>query len=96
MRCRFAGIAHQANVAFHEQALVLGAEVAEFLFDGREVVVSGESLVPLFLKGLFPGTEQSLSDAQGAGGLSHGVVFLRDQFDRLDLELACVVASLSR
>src|SRR4051794_3355130 len=58
--------------------------------------VAREGLVALALEVLFPGAEQGLPDVQGAGGLRHGVALLGDQFDRLDLELARVAASLSR
>ena len=73
-----------------------GVLVDEFLLEGRGIAVAGEGLRALLLEGLLPGTEQGLSDVQGAGRLRHGVAFLRDQFDCLDLELVRVTASLSR
>src|SRR5437868_2937089 len=55
----------------------------------------GEGLVALLVQGQLPGTEQGLSDVQGASGLSHGAAFFCDQLDRLELELARVGATLS-
>jgi hypothetical protein len=76
-------------------SLVLGAETAQFLLEGRELAVAGEGLVARGFQGLLPGAEQGFVDAEGAGGLGDGVALLGDELDRLGLELGGVGTSLS-
>jgi hypothetical protein len=40
--------------------LVLGAEAADFLLEGREVALARESLVAFGLEGLVPGAEEGV------------------------------------
>ena len=75
------------------QALVVGAETAEFFLDGGEFARAGEGLWALGLHRLFPGAEEIVAESEGACSLGDGVALLGDELDGLGFELGSVDAS---
>jgi hypothetical protein len=70
--------------------------LADFLLEGRQLAMPRKGLISLLLELERPGPEQRLTDAKRTGGFGNRVSFLRDQLDRLELELPAVNATLSR